>query len=362
MARKTVSKFIEHARVRHGDQYGYDNVVYHNNYTKVQIECSTHGPFLQTPSNHLLGRGCPKCAHAAQCLTHDEFLHSAHSVHGNRYDYTATVYVKSKLPISIICPDHGVFLQTPNDHLDGCGCPTCGVLGLRLTTVEWIARAVTVHGARYDYSAVDYTTTKTKIPISCYSHGIFWQKPNDHLSGYGCPTCANNTNRNDAETFIIASMKIHGNRYDYSNVRYLNNYTTVLIRCSDHGEFLQFPYNHYRGAGCPKCTHIISAPSQHWLDSIGIPDDREHREVRGLVIDKSYSVDGYDPDTKTVYEFHGDYWHGNPEVYGPADVNRTVGLTHGELYERTELRRQEFISAGYRYVEMWESEWTKLLQ
>lgn len=72
-----------------------------------------------------------------------------------------------------------------------------------------------------------------------------------------------------------------------------------------------------------------------------------------------YKVDGYDPKTKTVYEFHGDYWHGNPKVYNPNDMNTKLRRKFGTLYNKTQQKKALILKQGYKYVEMWESDWIK---
>ncbi|CAH6419832.1 Hypothetical protein HVR_LOCUS913, partial [uncultured virus] len=66
--------------------------------------------------------------------------------------------------------------------------------------------------------------------------------------------------------------------------------------------------------------------------------------------------DGFCKETKTVYEFHGDYWHGNPKLYNSNEMNTRAGKTFGELYQKT-IEREEFIrSQGYTLITIWESD------
>ena len=150
---------------------------------------------------------------------------------------------------------------------------------------------------------------------------------------------------------------VHGARYDYTQVNYKTYATPVSIECADHGTFTQTPANHISGRnGYPRCAHRVSKPAVEWLAHIGLPNTPQHREVRNLIPNRNYEVDGYNPDTLTVYEFLGDYWHGNPDVYDPDIINASCKVSFGELYNRTINRRQEFIDAGYQYVEMWEKD------
>ena len=127
----------------------------------------------------------------------------------------------------------------------------------KLTKIEVINRANEIHGYKYIYDKMDFVSTKSKVCIICPDHGEFWQTPKDHLTGRGCPRCAyyykGQKKANTKEGFIEKATEIHGNKYDYSKVEYVNNRTKVCIICSDHGEFWQTPANHLRGQGCPSC-------------------------------------------------------------------------------------------------------------
>jgi len=116
---------VKKARAQHGNRYGYDRAVYRTGLDKLTITCSHHGDFEQTPGNHLTGHGCPQCGGKVQSNT-PEFVAKAENVHGAKFDYTGTDYVKALEKVEIKCIKHGVFNQTPADHLTGYGCPTCG--------------------------------------------------------------------------------------------------------------------------------------------------------------------------------------------------------------------------------------------
>ena len=113
-------------------------------------------------------------------------------------------------------------------------------------TINFIEKAKAVHGDKYDYSKVEYVKAKEKVCIICQEHGEFWQTPNNHLRGEGCPFCYG-SKKLTTEEFISKAKQIHGNKYDYSNVNYVNKYTKVCIICPEHGEFWQKPSNHLKG-------------------------------------------------------------------------------------------------------------------
>jgi len=139
------------------------------------------------------------------------------------------------------------------------------------TSEIFINQAKQIHGDKYDYSKVEYVNQKTKVCIICPKHGEFWQTPKSHLMGHGCRLCGNDkcstVNKGikkpyfkrikyNNDTFKIEAKKIHGDKYDYSKVEYVNNRTPICIICPKHGEFWQRPYDHIDGkSGCPKCAN-----------------------------------------------------------------------------------------------------------
>lgn len=194
-------------------------------------------------------------------LTNKEFLQKAKLIHGEKYDYSKLEYVGSKINIKIVCPEHGIFNQSPNSHLKGRGCPECGLVQRAKTqsSIEsFITSSNKIHEHIYDYSLVQYINTHTKIKIICSQHGTFDQTPARHLSGAGCTKCATEKNqqlrRSNTEEFINKAIKVHGDKYDYSSVFYINTRNKIKINCLKHGLFDQFPTSHLNGVGCAKCN------------------------------------------------------------------------------------------------------------
>lgn len=194
-------EFIEKAKNIHGNRYDYSLVNYKNNRTQVEIICKIHGKFLQAPSGHLGGKGCKECGREKSkedtrsriMLSKDEFIKRANNVHKNLYDYSKIEYVDTRIKIKIVCKKHGSFLQTPQKHMSGRGCPTCG----RERTIEhnfsntqdFIYKAKLLHGDLFNYEKVDYRGADIKIEIICEKHGSFFQSPHNHLKDTGCPRC-----------------------------------------------------------------------------------------------------------------------------------------------------------------------------
>ena len=232
----------------HGDKYDYSKVEYVNSDTKVCIICPEHGEFWQTPYKHLRGQGCKLCSRPVRDTK--TFIQQSRKVHGDRYDYSKVEYITTHKKVCIICPEHGEFWQTPANHLSKKGCPKC--VGKNKTKEDITEQFVKIHGNKYDYSKVEYVNSDTKVCIICPEHGEFWQTPNSHLQGNGCPKCAGKYM--DTNFFIECSRKKHGNIYDYTKTVYgKNNIEKVCIICPEHGEFWQTPREHLNGCGCPKC-------------------------------------------------------------------------------------------------------------
>lgn len=160
----------------------------------------------------------------------------------------------------------------------------------RLTTEQFIERATEVHNGKYDYSKVEYKNAQTKVVIICPIHGEFLQSAYGHLEGRGCPICGiESSKKKQAHTkdeFVMNAIKVHGDKYDYSRINYINNYTKVCIVCPEHGEFWQSPSHHLQGSGCPLCgegkRHISRRTQQ---SRIGIVMTKEN-----ICNEKSYSV------------------------------------------------------------------------
>ena len=258
----TLKDFITKAREIHGDNYDYSKVEYVDDKTKVCIIDPEYGEFLQTPANHLKGSGCPKRS-GKYVPTTKEWVSSARKVHGDKYDYSKVDYVNNRTKVCIICPEHGEFWQTPANHLFGYGCPKCDKIEIDKCKQElvekFIKQARLVHGDKYDYSKVDYVNGKTKVCIIDPEYGEFWQKPNDHLKGKGCPKCVVEQNRKNqslgAKAFLKKARLVHGDKYDYSKVDYVNGNTMVCIISPELGEFWQTPNDHILCGDRSQCVH-----------------------------------------------------------------------------------------------------------
>ena len=193
-----------------------------------------------------------------QRLNNEILIERFRQIHGDKYDYSKVDYDYSKRekPLVIVCPIHGEFRQPFKTHLKGKGCQRCALEQTRETKKQkLISQFKDVHGDRYDYSKVVYVNTKTSIEIICPKHGSFFQKPLAHKRGQTCGYCSKRI-RFTKEEIIQKSKEVHGDRYDYSKVDYQGSKQKIVIICKTHGEFLQSPSNHYRGGNCPECMRL----------------------------------------------------------------------------------------------------------
>lgn len=242
----TNSEFIEKANFIHNNFYIYDKINYINNNIKVEIICPKHGVFKQIPRSHLSGYGCPSCG-GSKKLTKEEIIAESIKKHGNKYDYSLMNVENINKKVQIICLEHGIFEQCPNEHMIGQGCPSC-YGNKKLTTEDFVVKFSKIHNNKYDYSLVEYKNNRTKVKIICPEHGIFEQFPDIHKK-HGCPLCA----KIYTKDFVDAAIKIHGYRYDYSSVDYKNAKSKIKILCKKHGFFYQTPNTHLSFCGCPRC-------------------------------------------------------------------------------------------------------------
>ena len=194
----------------------------------------------------------------------NNFIKKALDKHNNKYDYSLVNYINNYTKIKIICKEHGIFEQTPNNHLTGNGCIKCGYLSTltfqnsKLNTDELIVKFIKKHKNRYDYSKVNYINSYTKVEIICKEHGSFFMRTSNHIKGSGCKTCYSLYSKkpikiNWKEDFI----KKHGDRYDYSKSIYLNCETKIEVICREHGSFFIKPSNHLTGHNCYKCSFEV---------------------------------------------------------------------------------------------------------
>lgn len=185
---KTTQEFVMQANHKHNNLYDYSSTNYVGAHQKVEIICKIHGTFKQTPDSHLHGCGCPECSISTP-NTPESFIESANKIHNNKYDYSNVNITSLSNKVGIICPEHGLFYQNIREHaILGQGCPKCA-RNFKLNTSMFIEKSNKIHNSKYIYDKVEYKRWDVKVDIICTLHGIFKQTPNSHLHGCGCPSC-----------------------------------------------------------------------------------------------------------------------------------------------------------------------------
>ncbi len=335
----TKEQYIEKAQEVHGDKYDYSLIKYDGHKRKIEIICPEHGIFWQGAGAHLMGAQCPACSNVER-ITQEVFLKRAPNIHDNKYDYSLVRFSSLNEFVDIICPVHGVFKQKASIHLRGYGCQYCGG-SLRLTNEEFIKKAKSVHGDKYDYSKSEYVNTATKLCIICPEHGEFWQVPNNHLLGSGCPKCAGKYN--DKEYFIERAKKVHGDKFDYSKVEYIATDEKVCIICPDHGEFWQAPSGHMQGQGCPMCNQShLERDVMNMLKSNNIRFQVQ-KTFDWLYSARTLRLDFFLPDYSVAIECQGGQHFKSVEFYGgDAALQSTI--------ERDNIKRIQCEKHGIRVL------------
>ncbi len=355
--KKTTEQFITEAKEIYGDKYDYSKVKYNSSNHKVTIICPEHGEFQKTPQKHLIGQGCRVCR-GYIALTQESFIERAQKTHGNLYDYSKSVVKSKKDKVSIICEQHGLFEQLPSNHIKGHGCPKCGQLSRAArqsySKEDFIKSVCSIHQNKYNYSAVKYKNSQTKIEIICPLHGSFMMKPNSHFNGQGCPTCGRISAKEnialDYSVFLERAEKIHQNRYEYLENSYINYTMKMKMFCSEHGFFTQTPHSHISmRTGCPHCGIIQRAKS----------NQKEWNGVHNLFLDVHGGRYNYDESSyidvstkmKIKCNTHGWFMQKPYQHYGGSGCNKCAieEVHEKQKIDFDEFKKRSILIHGSRY-------------
>jgi hypothetical protein len=318
---KRANNFMKRVNEKWGDHFSFEKMEYVDyGKTKIAFICKKHGEILSTPRK-LLDNGCKKCKRGYEkliqkdnfmkrisshpdienldlskvtefvsdqcievlCKKHGNFhvfvnqllyshqrctgcvkeeaqfnfIEKSKEIHNNKFDYSLVKYIGNNKKVEIICPIHGVFLQTPQHHLKG-GCNQCSFYNRFLTKDEFIEKSNSVHGLKYDYSLVNYVNNRTKVAIKCENGHIFEQLPFSHMQGKGCETCYYDKLRiKNKEEFIEKCKSLYDDTYCYDNINYFNNDTKLDLYCNIHKcTSSRTPFQIIRGQTCNMCTTV----------------------------------------------------------------------------------------------------------
>ena len=337
----TTASFIAQAGRVHLSAYTYGNTTYVKSTERVIITCPKHGDFLQAPASHLAGAGCPLCG-GTKKLTQADFVARATDVHGGAYDFSRAVYINNRTPVEVVCPEHGSFFPSPSNLFAGKGCSKCAG-NVKLSTAEFIDKAIKIHGG-YIYDHVEYVDAKSKVAITCPDHGVFWQTPNAHLNGHGCPTCKRDKvaarMRKSHDDFMSECVATHGTRFDYRYTVYVDDLQKIVIGCKTHGYFQQQAGKHIAGQGCPSCAH--TGPSKGQIEVFEFVRAYTPAVLEFPLPGSKYRVDIFLPELKLGIEYNGLLWHSSKVLDNP--------LKDAERYRVAK-------DQGIRLLTVFEDEW-----
>ncbi len=307
----------------------------------------------------------------------ETFLKELAEVHGlERFRFDPASYKGKNTPMDWECAVCGcTFSKQPRVLLgEKYGCPACALVGRSKTMSrskeDFYRIAKEIHGDKFSYlpAADQEWKNEAHIEWKCNDCGKQqFQSIDTHLRGMSCSVCSQKI-KHDSRSFIIKSIKIWGpDAFDYSDVFYVGNKEHVSLMCKkcDH-EFRVTPANHWT-RGCPRCAkrRFVSIGETEWLNSLCIPSAQRNYFItlQGGEVFNCDAVVG-----NTIYEFYGDFFHGNPLTTAPERINCYTGTTMSELYRST-MDREELILAEknpktglsrYTLVTMWEADWIEL--
>lgn len=355
-----LENFIQRAKKINGDKYDYSKSICTDVNLNVIIICNIHGKFYQTPGAHIYQKqGCPHCANN-QKISIDEFIKRSKLAHPNKnYDYSKFVLINMSTKGIIICPEHGEFLLRPDKHCGKRkqGCSACSK-NKKITLEVFIKRSIEKHSDKFCYDKFIINGLYKKGIIICPIHGEFEQTPSGHMSGRGCRKCGCKEVMT-LENFIDRARIAHPyDDYDYSKFYFSGARYSGIIICKIHGEFNMCPDRHLNRScrGCPICYSKKRYLQEYWLDNeIKLPKSKKYREVKIKIGKKKVIADGFDSNTNTIYEFYGDFWHGNLTRFSPEKINVFNKLSFACLYKRTIDRENLIKSAGYNLIIKWET-------
>ena len=230
--RLTTAEFIERSSKAHNCKYDYSKSIYVKNSDKLVVICPTHGEFLIRAHGHMSGKGCLSCAvekrSALRLLSNDDFIKKSKLVHGEKYDYSETVYTKAKERVKIICRTHGAFYQIAYEHMKGSDCKLCSAR--KVLASAFIHRSMKIHNNKYLYPDTGYYNHASNVKIICPVHGEFAMNARSHIRGHGCQKCSSHnlgwgkskyvdfcTRNYNGKAFLYV-IKINNTKHDFFKI------------------------------------------------------------------------------------------------------------------------------------------------
>lgn len=316
------------------------------------------------------------------------FTNKCFVLYGNLYDYSLVYYKNAQSKVNIICPIHGQFEKTPNNHLRGQGCPQCSSASRLLKILNKYgtdnpSKNLEVQQKRKSTNLIKYGTDnplgnddirKKRKQTMLDNYGVEYSYSNPNLYLKCKQTMLDNhgvTHNSYIPEVVNKRKQTMLVKYGVSQFNQQHMIDILPLLTNQEWLFDQYIIQNKTAIqisnelGISDVTiglylkqHEISIrqigwcsyKSQVWLDNINDNIIREYK-IPGT----KFRADGYCKETNTIYEFYGDYWHGNPEIYNPEDINEVNGKTMGELYQNTIERERKLAQLGYVLISMWEN-------
>ena len=307
--------------------------------------------------------------------------HSSHLIlewsENNKEDYNLINYGSEKI-VEWKCQNCDYFFNQKicKRSVEKVGCPYCaGKKANKFNSLE--QKYPELSKRLLNPNPCDITSLSSKIGVwkclDCnenYKSKIFQMVKSYENKNSGCPFCTGKK-VNDKNNLLKTHPKICLEWDRNKNIKGPENYTAgsgsrykVWWLCKEKSHSWEASINvrtgknKKSGSSCPYCSKRISKLETEWLDYLKI--DKKYRQVYVKLGNKKYSVDAYVSETNTIYEFWGDYYHGNPKVYNLDDYNKTCKKTFRELYEKTIEKQNKIITNGYNFISIWEFEWNSI--
>ena len=349
----------------YGDFYDLSKLYCKKSSDKVIVICPWHGEIKKSAQCLVEMCVCKECNRENNFI---ESINNAKKLHNNKYDYSKVdITLNKKEKHAIICPEHGTFYQSWNNHTHKTnlrGCPKCAIEARRrffaAPQEDFLKKAIEIHGDKYDYSKVEYVNCHTKVILICPLHGEFKIKPSKHVDvKQGCHKCgiikSANSQRKTTEKFIEECKLVHGDKYDYSEIEYVNCHTKVKVICPRHGVFYPYPTNFLsHKKGCRSCMGNVSKTEKKLRKYLkSIYDGEMIFNKRNLL--GNFEIDIYLPELKLAIEFNGTYWH-NVDKVGKeyhkmkTDLCDEKGVRLVHIYEHDWLFRKNVIKKKLKDV------------
>ena len=340
--------FIKRAKEKFGDKFDYSKTTYTRSSEKVCIICPEHGEFWITPNAFLSLSvyGCPECSGLKKWDT-EKFIERAKEIHGDKYDYSKTVYINKRTPVEIICPIHGSFTQNPHNHVSQKqGCPECG----KKYAAEWrkgdylkfIEESKKRFGDIYEFPDIEalYENSHSKILIKCKKCGNTFEKiACDHLTSNsgGCLHCYANKSHGEEEIGEFLKTLFGEDGVIFRNRSILNNSEIdIYIPSKKIGIEYNGVYWHSEANGKGKNYHLFKTEEckNNGIRLIHIFED-EYQEKKEIVLSKLKHILGCSQTEKIyarkcsineiTYEMASDFLNKN-HIQGSAKSTIYLGL------------------------------------